>query len=376
MRIEDIIELAENHFQNKEDLFRRTLLEIAENEKKSRKNNNHATLLNILKKYPEEKKYEASSGLQMFDYKNKKDDNIIKKSKLYDVINPQNINVENLILSSEIENKIKGLINEYSNKEKFESRGINVENRLLLCGPPGCGKTTIAYYIAQKMNLPIIYVRLDSLISSMLGQTSANLRTIFEEIKNKNVIIFLDEFDSIAKKRDDNNELGELKRVVNSLLQNIDQMPTNNFLISASNHEKLLDSAVWRRFNSVLYLDKPDMKLREVYITNLLLNYKFQMDRNSIEKASLYCENFSYSEIQEVCMKTMKKSVLNSSSVISLKDFSESIIEIVLMYNFSKETVDHEKITKLRKNGLTLTSISELLKIPRSTLADKLKVGK
>ncbi|EAC7122472.1 ATP-binding protein, partial [Listeria monocytogenes] len=103
---------------------------------------------------------------------------------------------------------------------------------------------------------------------------------------------------------------------------------------------------------------------------------KFQMDSNSIEKVSRYCENFSYSEIQEVCMKTMKKSVLNNSSVISLKDFSESVIEVVLMYNFSKETVDYEKITRLRENGLTLTSISELLKIPRSTLADKLKGGK
>ncbi|EAD8922872.1 ATP-binding protein [Listeria monocytogenes] len=376
MKIEDVIGLAENHFQDEENLFRQSLLRIAENEKKSGENNNHKMLLKILKKYPEEKRYEASSGLKMFDYNKKKDNTSIKETKLYDVIYPTNINIDHLILSSEIENKIDGLINEYSNKEKFESRGIVVENRLLLCGPPGCGKTTIAYHIAQKMNLPIVYVRLDSLISSMLGQTSANLRTIFEELNDKNAIIFLDEFDSIAKKRDDNNELGELKRVVNSLLQNIDQMPTNNFLIAASNHEKLLDSAVWRRFNSVLYLDKPDIKLREIYIANLLLNYKFQMDSNSIEKVSRYCENFSYSEIQEVCMKTMKKSVLNNSSVISLKDFSESVIEVVLMYNFSKETVDYEKITRLRENGLTLTSISELLKIPRSTLADKLKGGK
>ncbi|WP_239256407.1 AAA family ATPase [Listeria ilorinensis] len=376
MKIEDVIGLAENHFQEKETLFRKSLLKIAENEKKAGKNNNYSMLLNVLSKYPEEKKYEASSGLKMFDHNKKKDNSSIPKSKLYDVIYPSSINSDNLVLSTEIKNKINSLISEYTNKEKFETRGIIIENRLLLCGPPGCGKTTIAYHIAKKMNLPIVYVRLDSLISSMLGQTSSNLRTIFEELNNKNVIIFLDEFDSIAKKRDDSNELGELKRVVNSLLQNIDQMPTNNFLIAASNHEKLLDSAVWRRFNSILYLGKPDTKLREIYIRNLLLQHKFHMDDGSIKKASHYCENFSFSEIQEVCMKTMKKSVLNNSSNILLKEFSESIIEVVLMYNFSKKKIDYEKITKLRENGLTLTSISELLKIPRSTLADKLKGGK
>ncbi|WP_197274815.1 ATP-binding protein [Halolactibacillus sp. JCM 19043] len=164
----------------------------------------------------------------MFDNNKKKNESSIIKSKLYDVIYPSGIDTDKLVLSSEVQKKVDSLINEYSNKEKFEKRGIIIENRLLLCGPPGCGKTTIAYHIAKKMNLPIVYVRLDSLISSMLGQTSSNLRAIFEELNDKNVIIFLDEFDSIAKKRDDSNELGELKRVVNSLLQNIDKMPTNN----------------------------------------------------------------------------------------------------------------------------------------------------
>ncbi|GEM05587.1 ATPase [Halolactibacillus miurensis] len=376
MKIEDVIILAENHFQEKENQFRKTLLKIAESEKKAGKKNNHLMLLNILNKYPEEKRYQASTGLKMFDNNKKKNESSIIKSKLYDVIYPSGIDTDKLVLSSEVQKKVDSLINEYSNKEKFEKRGIIIENRLLLCGPPGCGKTTIAYHIAKKMNLPIVYVRLDSLISSMLGQTSSNLRAIFEELNDKNVIIFLDEFDSIAKKRDDSNELGELKRVVNSLLQNIDKMPTNNFLISASNHEKLLDSAIWRRFNSVLYLDKPDSNLREVYIRNLLFEHKFHMDKISVEKASRYCSNFSFSEIQEVCMKTMKKSILNNSSDILLEDFSQSIIEVVLMYNFSKEKINYEKIIRLRENGLTLTNISELLGIPRSTLADKLKGGR
>lgn len=377
MKIEDILILAESHFNEENAKFREKLLKIAENEKTLGKKKNFKLLTDILKKYPEGKEYSSSSGLKMFDFNENNKTLNIAKSKLYDVVYPKDINNdENIILLPQINKKINGIIDEYLNKSEFESRGMTIENRLLLCGPPGCGKTTIAYYIAKKLNLPIVYVRLDSLISSMLGQTSMNLRNVFEELQNKNVVIFLDEFDSIAKKRDDKHELGELKRVVNSLLQNIDKMPTNNFLIAASNYEELLDPAIWRRFNSTLYLDKPDLPLRKRYINDLLSNYQFEMKNKDSEKASQFCGNLSFSEIHEVCMKTMKKTMLNNSSIITLKDFSESVIEIVLMYNFSQEKIDYDKLSKLRENGLTLTSISNLINIPRSTLADRLKGDK
>ena len=131
-------------------------------------------------------------------------------------------------------------------------------NRILLCGPPGCGKTLTANAIASEIGIPVAYVKLDGLISSYLGQTGTNIRKIFDYVKNKRIVLFLDEFDAIAKKRDDANELGEMKRVVMTLLQNMDAMPANVFLIAATNHHHLLDSALWRRFDISLFLELPN----------------------------------------------------------------------------------------------------------------------
>ena len=128
---------------------------------------------------------------------------------------------------------------------------------LLLYGPPGCGKTSIAYYLAHRLGLPLVTARLDALISSLLGNTAKNLRRVFDFANRQPCVLFLDEFDAIAKARDDQHELGELKRVVNSLLQNMDTYCQHGVLIAATNHQELLDDAIWRRFQTVIEVPKP-----------------------------------------------------------------------------------------------------------------------
>ena len=169
------------------------------------------------------------------------------RTMLADVVYPDDNHIE-VILSQNNADKLASFLLNYRHAEKLYAAGISLVNTLLMYGPPGCGKTKCAYFIAKQLNMPLVIARLDSLISSYLGTTAKNIRSLFEFVQKIPCVLFLDEFDAIAKARDDNNELGELKRVVNSLLQNIDLMSKDSIVIAATNHQHLLDPAVWRRF--------------------------------------------------------------------------------------------------------------------------------
>jgi SpoVK/Ycf46/Vps4 family AAA+-type ATPase len=136
--------------------------------------------------------------------------------ELIEILTPK-IRLSDVALPEKTRNTLLQIIDEQKNTSALLEKGLNPTNRVLFCGPPGCGKTMSAYALAGELGIPVAYVRLDGLVSSYLGQTGTNLRKIFEYVKNGNIMLFLDEFDAIAKKRDDSNELGELKRIVTTL---------------------------------------------------------------------------------------------------------------------------------------------------------------
>lgn len=190
---------------------------------------------------------------------------------------------------------------------QLEAEGLNPSVNLLMFGPPGCGKSRLARYIAGKLGLDLYIARLDGLISSYLGSTSKNIRALFEFASRTPCLLFLDEFDALAKLRGDMQELGELKRVVNSFIQNLDSLGTQSVVLAATNHQGLLDSAVWRRFNYHIEMDYPDREMRTRMWHEFLEPLSFS--RRDIVLLSDLSDGFSGSDIQEACLRLHRRRV-------------------------------------------------------------------
>lgn len=178
---------------------------------------------------------------------------------------------------------------------------------LLMFGPPGTGKSRLARFIAQELGLPLYVARLDGVISSFLGSTSKNIRALFDFAAKTPCVLFLDEFDAIAKLRGDTQELGELKRVVNSFLQNLDTIGRQSIVLAATNHDSLLDAAVWRRFSYRLEFTMPNSDDRRAMWVNFLEPIAFS-DRDLSLLVDL-SEGFSGSDIHEVCVRLKRRQV-------------------------------------------------------------------
>ena len=231
------------------------------------------------------------------------------RTALADVIYPDDNNIE-VVLSKNNADKLNSFILSYKNADKLNSVGLGVANTILLYGPPGCGKTKCAYLIAKELQLPLVLARLDSLISSYLGTTAKNIRTLFEFAQKIPCVLFLDEFDAIAKARDDSNELGELKRVVNSLLQNVDSMSGDSLLLAATNHEKLLDSAVWRRFDYKLEIELPDTDAI-VKMIDLFSNSSITLTSKDKNELAIVFWGLSGADIEDIVTKALRTAVIH-----------------------------------------------------------------
>ena len=294
--------------------------------------------------------------------------------ELYDIVH-SGTSLSDVVLPKNQRKLLIQILEERTNNSKLAKHNLPPANRLLLCGPPGCGKTMTAYAIAHELNLPMAYVRIDGLVSSYLGQTSVNLRKIFSSVGNQNIVLFLDEFDAIAKKRDDGHEMGELKRVVTALLQNFDNMPPNVFLIAATNHEHLLDPAIFRRFNYIINIGYPDADQRSELIQRWFKDYTVETEVD-IKKLTDLTANRSVAQIKELVISAAKRYVTTDKPV-TMEDMIELLIQ--QMTNNSNGAGVVDTAAELKAKGVSVRTLAKAIGMPHNTLSyqiNKLTNGK
>ena len=235
---------------------------------------------------------------------------------------------ESLILPGKIKEQLNQIIREFKDADVLATYNLSYKRKILLCGKPGTGKTFTAQIISSILHIPLVYVRFDAIVSSYLGETATNLRKVFDYIEQGTWIVLFDEFDIIGKNRDDSHEHGEIKRVVNSFLQMLDNFSGTSIIFAATNHQNMLDFAIWRRFDDVVYYELPDETTRQTLFERFLRPMKRD---NNIELKTLSerSARLSPSDIKMIAEEAMKLAIINGRSSLSMGDLSTALDKFI-----------------------------------------------
>jgi hypothetical protein len=219
-----------------------------------------------------------------------------------------------VILNESVRTTVERFLHDIQNSKRLSEGGLLARFGLMLSGPPGTGKTLLAGHIAAQLRRPFYIARLDSLISARLGETAKNIRQIFEYAPAKGAVLLLDEIDAVAKMRDDRHELGELKRVVNTVIQGLDSLSEDAVIVGATNHPQLLDPAIWRRFPYRVDIGLPDMVTRSELWQHFLYEGKKQAFARA-ELLAIHSEGFSGADIENVALAARRLALLNETEL-------------------------------------------------------------
>ena len=218
--------------------------------------------------------------------------------------------IEDLLLPANVTEVIGDLVEEQHRADMLRSRNLEPRNRVLLAGPPGNGKTSLAEAIADALNAPLVVVRYEGIIGSYLGETAQRIGQVFEYVRSRRCVLFFDEFDTVGKERGDRQETGEIKRVVSSLLLQIDALPSYVVVVTASNHPELLDRAVWRRFQIRLELPMPRRGQIEEWFRRFEARTGYGMSL-SPRSLAMRLQGLSFAEIEDFGLDVVRRIVLD-----------------------------------------------------------------
>ena len=275
------------------------------------------------------------------------------------------------ILSSETTQELNEFIIEREEIEKLLVEDITPPNSLIFIGEPGVGKTYSAKWLSYKLDLPLITMDLATSISSYLGRSGQNIKNIFDYAKSFPSILFLDEIDAVAKRRDDASDLGELKRLVNVLLKELESWPSQSIIIAATNHPDLLDKAIWRRFDRTIAFNNPEASERKLLLQRYLGKYYHLLSPKAISFAIQQTANISAADICTLCTHIKRKIVLagNNSDLIVFEEFC------LKSCNSKAQKIELCNMLRELEPSLIIRDISKITKIPTTSVSRYLQNG-
>jgi AAA+ superfamily predicted ATPase len=232
--------------------------------------------------------------------------------------------LDELVLGDDTREAVDRLVQEHRRNEMLHAHGLRASGKVLFCGPPGCGKTVVAGAIAKALYVPLVLVRFDAVISSYLGDTAANLRKVFDFARARPMVLFFDEFDAIGKRRTDESDHGELKRVVNSFLQMLDGFRGESLIVAATNHEQILDPALWRRFDEIVQFPRPQPDQIETLLVRSLRQVGVAPSV-SLKEQARKLSGMSFADIERIAMDAIKQVVLDGTKEIDRETFEQVV---------------------------------------------------
>ena len=289
--------LIKAHIEHEDDRFKTVVLQIAAYEA----TRGHETYARELKKYAE--KIGAPKG-NVF--------RLNQQTPMLLMTIPSD-RLTDLIVSDEILERIERILNEFRNRNKLQKYGLMNRRKILIEGRPGTGKTFTASVIASELDLPLYTVQMDKVVTKFMGETSAKLRQIFDAVSSSTGVYFFDVFDAIGADRGLDNEVGEARRILNSFLQFLEQDESESVIVAATNNQRLLDQALFRRFDDVLHYSMPSREdIRRLFELRIgAFDRNFIVSEQLLDKAS----PLSHAEIIRVCDDAIKISILGNSFV-------------------------------------------------------------
>ena len=307
---EQIKSLIRSHISDDDERFYTLALQVAAHEAKQ----GHGALAHDIREIVQKSK-RARGGNKLIKFPQDLSGMVLSEKS--------DIPFATLVLPESLRNRIQRIIHEYRQQTKLKKHGLSNRRKILLSGPPGTGKTLTAHVLAHEIRLPLHTIQVDKLVTKFMGETSAKLRQIFNLISEVKGVYLFDEFDAIGGDRSLDNDVGEMRRVLNSFLQFIELDASDSIIIGATNNPSLLDRALFRRFDDVIHYETPDEEDRRNLVENVLGAFKGDLEWKPILEVSA---GLSHAEITHACRDAIKDAILSDSE----KVHSGSLVRILI----------------------------------------------